>query len=161
MQWTVEGDKYVRLKKMKLELSELIIFVFIYLHIICSIAKENEPLVAVYSEIMKSLSECRYLKWCLVIWLSVLNLGVCSVAFILDNLNDWILRPSVRFFFFFYSWIYRYRYLCVCVKKGGLFIYPWLAWNLVCTPGWPWIHGSPPDSAFQVLGLYVGTAIRT
>lgn len=44
---------------MKLELSELIIFVFIYLHILCS--KENEPLVAEYSEIMKSLGECRYL----------------------------------------------------------------------------------------------------
>lgn len=49
----------------------------------------------------------------------------------------------------------------VCVKKGGLFIYAWLAWNLVYTPGCPWIHGSPPDSAFQVLGLYVCIAIPT
>lgn len=30
---------------------------------------------------------------------------------------------------------------------------PWLSWNLVCRPGWPWAYGDPPTSACRVLRL--------
>lgn len=32
-------------------------------------------------------------------------------------------------------------------------MYPWLSWNLLNRTGWSQVHGDPPVSASQVLGL--------
>lgn len=34
-------------------------------------------------------------------------------------------------------------------------LYPWVASNLLCRPGWPWVHSDPPASASQARELQV------
>ena len=48
-------------------------------------------------------------------------------------------QGSVRFYFFL-SWF-------GFVLKQGLTMQPELAWNSICTSGWPRTHGDPPASA--------------
>lgn len=43
-------------------------------------------------------------------------------------------------------------YFCPVFETGSLFQH-WLSWNLLCTPGWPWMNRDWPASASCILGL--------
>jgi hypothetical protein len=45
--------------------------------------------------------------------------------------------------------------VCFWLSRQGFSVYRWLSWNLLCRPGWPWIHRDPPASVSWVLGLKV------
>jgi hypothetical protein len=43
--------------------------------------------------------------------------------------------------------------------REGFFELPWLSWNKLCKPGWPWTHRDLLVSASLVLGLRVYATI--
>lgn len=68
-----------------------------------------------------------------------------------------------HFFHQYYHYCYFIHVKCVYWKEGALILvnyYVALAdWNLLCSPGWAWIHRDQPIYVSWVLGLMKCTAI--
>lgn len=46
------------------------------------------------------------------------------------------------------------------VSRDRVSVYPWLSWNILCRPGWPWKHRDPPpaSASWVLLGSKVHQA---
>jgi hypothetical protein len=92
-------------------------------------------------------SETKLLNWGFEYMDASIILGSISLYQVLDYLSSMSSAEMIIFFYFL-----LFLFLFFVFLRQGLTLKPRMAWNLLCSPGWPQTC-NPPASASQVLEI--------